>query len=123
MTIPHTSAVTGSSGRAKCAGSSIRLHLRARTVAANTTSASFASSDGWIVTGPSEIHRDEPYASIPAVGWSTRASNTAVNPRRGTARRCHASYRIRDVTTSAAAPTTAYAACRWKNRKLEPYCA
>ena len=81
--------------------------MRASVAAPNTTRASFAISDGWTVTGPRRNQRDAPYASIPWVGISTRTSIAIVRIRKGPANRFHASYRMRDVTSSARTPTTA----------------
>jgi hypothetical protein len=90
MTRPQHRMPTGSSGTVRCPTSSSRPHLRARAAAANTTSASFANSEGWIVTGPSWNHLDDPYASIPAPGRRTTTSITSVPASSGVASRRHA---------------------------------
>jgi hypothetical protein len=47
---------------------------------------------------------------VPNAGWSTRARRATVTASIGTHNPRHAEYRILDVSHSAAAPTTAYAA-------------
>ncbi len=107
ITSPQTRSDTGSSGSTRCPRSSSVPHRRARIDAANTTTASFAISEGWTVTGPSSNHRDEPYAETPMAGCSTRINIATVTSRIGTASRRQASIRMRDVTTSASTPTRA----------------
>jgi hypothetical protein len=111
-------------------GWSRRFHFRARIAAPNTTRASLAISEGWIVTGPKVSHRVAPPTVPPPeeeevrasarAGWSTATSSTAAPATSRRERPRHARYGMAAVTTSATRPTTTYITCRLKNQKLEP---
>ena len=70
-----TAAVTSSTGRSVTRVSCMRWRRRPSRSATNSSSASLASSDGWMPIGPRPSQRVAPLAPTPTPGTSTRASS------------------------------------------------
>ncbi len=84
--------------------------VRARYAAHQTTSASFASSDGWNVAGPKPIQRRAPFTRVPITSTarhSASADSTSIGASGRSLRKS-----VRAATTSSATPASAYVACR-----------
>ena len=77
MTSSASTPVPGSSGTSMCrqSVSMPSFSLRASRSAPHTASASFASSDGWKVSGPPRsIHRVAPFTDLPTPGMRVSPS-------------------------------------------------
>ena len=66
--------------------------------AATATSPSFASSEGWTVTGPRSIHLDAPYSEVPEDGCAAISISTIAPSRTGRPATFHTLGRSRATT-------------------------
>ncbi len=71
-------------GAMTCLDGASRSVRRTAMSAANTTRASFMSSDGWMRRRPKPIQRAEPPAATPRPGTSTATRSTRVTATSGT---------------------------------------
>ena len=89
MTSVATAASTTTTGRRVARVLCMYPARRASRSATHTSTASFASSDGWNVNEPMPIHREAPLTLTPMPGTRQRQSSSSDTPRSGPAGRRH----------------------------------
>ena len=96
--------------QSRCFHWPISRSLRASRSAAHSTSASFASSDGWMRNGPPKSSQFLlPLTSVPATTTSTSSATDATRPRCANSR--HALVGRRDANHMSGSPITTHIAC------------
>ncbi len=92
----------------------------ARECARKSTTANFASSEGWNASGPTASQRRAPLRATPRPGTSTRPSASSTASRSGYAARRYAAEGRREVAAHATAPTAIAMQCLRKKWKGSP---
>ncbi len=97
---PTSAPIGRNSSRRLCGGG-----RRARYAAVQTTSASFASSDGWKAAGPNPIQRRAPLIRSPITSTARQSPSADMTSIGASARSFRKS--LRAATTSSTTPTSA----------------